>query len=265
MQKFLNVLTEGINKMTSGYTSLAKYYDRLNSEIDYGKWADFIKKQLDSFGIKEGSLVLDLGCGTGNITIPLAERGYDMIGIDGSPDMLNEALLKAQSSKKEILWLCQDMRSFELYGTVAATVCCLDSLNYLTGKRGFEKCLSLVHNYLDPDGIFIFDVNTPYKFQNVYADNHYILEADGVFCGWKNCFDQKSGLCDFDLTLFVRNEDGTYERSDETQTERCYSKKAIEAALINAGFELISVSSDFSGTAPKDTDERWFFVSRAKK
>ncbi len=251
--------------MSQSYTSLAKYYDRLNCDVDYIGWADFIHKRLCDHGIKDGSLVLDLACGTGNIAIPLAKLGYDVIGADLSPEMLEEAFFKSQNEDVNILWLCQDMRSFELYGTVGAVVCCLDSMNYLTGKQGFLKCLSLVHNYLDPNGIFIFDVNTPYKFKNIYGNNHYIIEADGVYCGWKNYYDPKSALCDFELSLFIENESGLYERHNELQRERCYSRSFIETALEKSGFELISVVSDFEMKPASDSDERWFFICKAIK
>lgn len=251
--------------MSQSYTSLAKYYDRLNCDINYTEWAAFLHRCLNKYGVKKGSLVLDLACGTGNISIPLAKLGYDVIGADLSPEMLEEAFFKSQEEGINILWLCQDMRSFELYGTVGAIVCCLDSINYLTGKQGFLKCLSLVHNYLDPDGIFIFDVNTPYKFKNIYGNNHYIIEADGVYCGWKNYYDSKSELCDFELSLFTKNDDGTYDRHYELQRERCYSKAFIEKALQKSGFEIMAVVSDFEMKSTSDEDERWFFVCRAVK
>ena len=201
------------------YSAIAECYDALNSHIDYESFANFLNKEIRAGGESDGSIVLDLACGTGNITLPLLKRGYDMIGVDLSGDMLNIARNKKDGDK--VLWLCQDMRSFELYGTVGAVVCCLDSINYLTSRQGLDKCFSLVHNYLDPNGIFIFDVNTPYKFEHVYGNNHYILEDDGIYCGWQNYFDKKSGLCDFELSFFYENDDGSYTRLDETQTERC--------------------------------------------
>ncbi len=245
------------------YSAIAECYDALNSHIDYKSFASFLNKEIRAGGISDGSLVLDLACGTGNITLPLLGFGYDMIGVDLSGEMLNIARNKKDGGK--VLWLCQDMRSFELYGTVGAVVCCLDSINYLTTRNGLDKCFSLVHNYLDPNGIFIFDINTPYKFENVYGNNHYILEDDGIYCGWQNYFDKKSGLCDFELSFFYENEDGSYTRLDETQTERCWSIKTLSNLLIKNGFEIIKIVSDFDGSALKDADERAFFVCRAIK
>ncbi|MBQ8254575.1 MAG: class I SAM-dependent methyltransferase [Clostridia bacterium] len=245
------------------YSAIAECYDALNSHIDYKQFASFLNREIRAGGISDGSLVLDLACGTGNITLPLSKLGYDMIGVDLSGEMLNVARNKKDGDK--VLWLCQDMRSFELYGTVGAVVCCLDSINYLTSRDGLNKCFSLVHNYLDPNGIFIFDVNTPYKFETVYGNNHYILEDDGIYCGWQNYFDKKSGLCDFELSFFYENADGSYTRLDETQTERCYSLKTLNNLLIKNGFEVIKVISDFDGSPVNDTDERAYFVCRAIK
>ncbi|MBE6581666.1 MAG: class I SAM-dependent methyltransferase [Ruminococcaceae bacterium] len=245
------------------YSAIAECYDALNSHVDYEAFASFLNREIRAGGISDGSIVLDLACGTGNITLPLLKRGYDMIGVDLSDDMLNIARNKKGGNK--VLWLCQDMRSFELYGTVGAVVCCLDSINYLTSQNGLGKCFSLVHNYLDPNGIFIFDVNTPYKFEHIYGNNHYILEDDGIYCGWQNYFDKKSGLCDFELSFFYENGDGSYTRLDETQTERCYSIKTVTDLLIKNGFEIIKIISDFEGSPLKDTDERAYFVCRAIK
>lgn len=245
------------------YSAIAECYDALNSHIDYEAFASFLNREIRAGGISDGSIVLDLACGTGNITLPLLKRGYDMIGVDLSGDMLNIARNKKGGDK--VLWLCQDMRSFELYGTVGAVVCCLDSINYLTSRNGLSKCFSLVHNYLDPNGIFIFDVNTPYKFEHVYGNNHYILEDDGIYCGWQNYFDKKSGLCDFELSFFYENDDGSYTRLDETQTERCFSIKTLTNLLVKNGFEIVKIVSDFDDSPLKNTDERAYFVCRAIK
>ena len=251
----------------SGYDAIARVYEKLNSEINYKDWADFIEKCFDKYLPASPSLVLDLACGTGKMTRELASRGYDMIGVDGSADMLSEAYAKGTDG---ILYLKQDMREFELYGTVGAAVCCLDSINYLLDDGDVEKVFSLVHNYLDPDGLFIFDVNSPYKFENIYGSNAYVLEDESdeggaIFCGWQNDYDKTSGLCDFYLTLFEESEDGSYFREDEHQTERCYTREQLVAALESAGFELIGVFSDFEFGEINNTDERWYIAARAKK
>ena len=154
------------------YGAISDIYDKINSEIDYSKWADFFEKCFDKFLNCRPELVLDLACGTGSMTLELAKRGYDMIGIDSSSDMLNVALDRKYDMElpRDVLFLLQDMTSFELYGTVGAITCCLDSVNYLVDDGDLERCFRLVHNYLDPDGLFLFDVNSPYKFENIYGE-----------------------------------------------------------------------------------------------
>ena len=248
---------------TKGYGAIAEIYDRLNAEIDYNAWAAFAERHFDRYLPARPSLVLDLACGTGSMTVALAERGYDMIGVDGSEEMLSVAY--ERSAGKSILYLLQDMRCFELYGTVGAVTCCLDSLNYLTDDGDLEECFATVHNYLEPDGLFLFDVNTPYKFEKVYGDNAYVLEDEGTYCGWQNEYDADSHLCRFYLSVFREDGEGRYVREDEEQTERCYSMDEIREALFQTGFELLSVSADYNFTAPSETAERWYFAARCKK
>ncbi len=255
----------------SGYGAIAGIYDRINAEVNYSKWADHIEECFARFLPEKPTLLLDLACGTGSMTLELASRGYDMIGVDGSEDMLSLAYSRAYEKGVEgILYLRQDMRAFELYGTVGAVTCCLDSINYLTSYCDIDACFACVHNYLDPDGLFIFDVNTPYKFENVYGNNSYILECedeDGYsdFCAWQNIYDHDSQLCNFYLTVFSETEDKTYRREDEEQTERCYTQKELEYALAKNSFELLGIYGSTDFTEIKDTDERWYIVARAKK
>ena len=253
--------------MYDGYSAIAGVYDRLNKDIDYGAWADMIENCFWRFGKERPEIILDLACGTGRMTREMSARGYDMIGVDGSSDMLGEAYM---NESEGILYLLQDMRSFELYGTVGATLCCLDSLNYLLEPKDLEKTFSLVHNYSDPDALFIFDINTPYKFENIYSNNAYVLEdetEDGraIYCGWQNFYDSETRICDFYLSVFEEDEDGKYYRSDEQQKERCYSREEIEKALCDTGFELVGVFGGYDMSEPAEDCERWYFVARAKK
>ena len=250
-----------------GYLAIASVYDKLNKEIDYSKWASFFERCFEKYCNEKPSLVLDLACGTGRMTCEMARRGYDMIGIDGSIDMLSEAYSKDTAG---ILYLCQDMREFELYGTVGATLCCLDSLNYLINDGELETVFSLVHNYSDPDALFMFDVNSEFKFENIYADNSYILEDENddggaIFCGWQNSYDRESKICNFYLSVFEEGENGEYYRADEEQKERCYSVDEIKNALEKRGFELIDIFSDIDFSSVTEQCERLYFVARVKK
>ena len=166
------------------YTDFAYIYDKLIGQ-DYEKWADYIEDIFAKNNLKP-SLVLDLGCGTGSITNILAKRGYDMIGVDISPDMLNVAREKATEEGLDVLYLCQDIREFELYGTVDAIICTLDVLNYITDPDDLKQVFRLVRNYLNPDGIFIFDINTEHKLKNTLGNNTFITDEEGVFYSWEN-------------------------------------------------------------------------------
>ena len=250
--------------MTDNYAALSAVYDQLNGEIDYGAWADYIDRQIKAHAKIAVTLVLDLCCGTGNMTLALDRRGYDMTGVDLSPDMLRIALEKARDAGRDdrILFLCQDMLDFELYGTVQAVVSCLDSVNHIDGAADFKKLLALVHNYLEPGGLFIFDVNSPYKFKKIYGDNAYILEADGVFCGWQNLYDEKTRICEFYTTVFTENKDGGYTRRDDYEREYCLTQKQIERMLRAGGFELVALHGGVDGGAPNAKSERLYFTAR---
>ena len=250
------------------YDLLAPVYDRINAELDYSAWADFIERVIKrdyTGGTPE--LVLDLGCGTGRMTLELAKRGYDMTGVDLSPEMLDIARCEAEQCGlgAEILWLCQDMREFELYGTVDVAVSCLDSINHLTSPKDLCKCFSLVHNYLIPDGLFIFDINGKHKFESVYGTSTYAMEEEGSVCIWQNYYNPGSHMCDFYITLFSEEDDGRYARYDDVQRERMYPIRSIKNYLIREGFEFIGAYSDFAFTEASDKDERIYIVARCKK
>lgn len=248
------------------YSKLAKCYDKLNADFDYKGLASFLASEIKENESVNTSLVLDLACGTGKLTFLLRELGYDMTGVDLSEEMLMVARdISFKKGIDNILWLNQDMTDFELYGTVDACVCTLDSLNYLTSIKDLEKCLSLVKNYLIPDGVFVFDLNTPYRFEKVYSDNSFVLEDDDTFLVWQNQYSKRSKICDFYLSIFERLPNGTYERQDEMQRERCYSMKQIKSLLDKFGFEIIHVYGDFDKSPVCDESEKWYFTVRNKK
>ncbi len=249
------------------YDLIASIYDAENNSIDYESWADFFEQMFRLYMKEKPELVLDLGCGTGKMTLTLARRGYNMTGVDYSPEMLDiaqrdEANLRLEHS---VLWLCQDMREFELYGTVDACVCCLDTINHITKSKDLSVIFSLVHNYLNPDGLFIFDINGKGKFESVYQNEVYTYENEDSFLIWENDYRPKSGLCDFYLTLFEKQGDGRYTRQDEIQTERAYSVKTMRKLLAENSLECIGVYCDFEQNEADDSDERIYFVARCKK
>ncbi len=252
--------------MYSGYNSIFEIYDEINSEVNYSLWADFIEACFRKYLKDKPQLLLDLACGTGSMTLELSGRGYDMIGCDGSEEMLSRAYERMYEEEKSgILYIRQDMRDFELYGTVGAVTCCLDSINYLCSDEDIIKCFSCVHNYLDPDGLFIFDVNTPYKFENIYSDNSFVHETENSLCTWQNEYDRETRLCNFYLSVFTHEEGEMYRRIDEVQTERCYTPGELKHFLEDTGFELVGMFGDYNFSAPRENDERIYIVARAKK
>ena len=247
------------------YDLIAPFYDEVNADIDYSAWADFLEKIIKKEYKTRPELVLDLACGTGRMTLELASRGYDMTGIDYSPEMLDIARSEAEKRGYDVLWLCQDMEEFELYGTVDFAVCCLDSINHLTDPESLKKCLALVHNYLIPGGVFVFDINAKHKFENIYANNCYVMENGDSMCVWQNDYDREEGICDFYITLFKEEKNGKYTRYDEIQSERMYPLDEILRLLSETGLELIGAYSDFDFTEADDGSDRIYVVAKCKK
>lgn len=248
--------------MSGSYTALAACYDALMADVDYEGWADFYEAVFRKYGNGMPKLVLDLGCGTGHLTSILAARGYEMLGIDRSPEMLSHAAARAERAGQNILFSEQDMCSFDLYGTVDAVVCSLDCVNYLTKPAELNACLARVHTFLAPGGLFLFDVNTPWKFEHEFGDNSYILEEDGLFLGWQNFYTKSTGLCRFYLTFFRETNDGLWERVEEEQRERAYSDAVLCKYLAENGFSVLDTVSGFDFSPAGKTDERHFFLCR---
>ncbi len=245
------------------YHILSRVYDQMQ-EIDYKEFADYYEAVFERYDIKP-ELVLDLGCGTGNITLELAERGYDMIGLDASPEMLEIAMEKAREREKEILFLHQDMTEFELYGTVGAMVCALDGVNYLTEEGQLERMLKLLHYYLDPGGIFIFDLNTEYKYQKILDGRTFVYDTEDGYCAWSNEYDEIDKICYFDLNFFLKNEDETYSRQDEYQEERAYSIAEVKKAIADCDLTCLGIFDNLSFEPAGEDSERIFVVVRREK
>ena len=241
------------------YTGFAELYDEFMDNVPYEEWCNYLVSLLHRYGCRDG-ILLELGCGTGNLTELLDDRGYDMIGIDMSEDMLGIAMDKRAESGRNILYLLQDMRELELYGTVAATVSICDSMNYLTEPEDLITTLKLVNNYLDPGGYFIFDLNTHYKYE-VLMGNRTIAEdrGDAAFI-WENEFDPETALNHYQLTLFAEDEDGRYSRFDEEHVQRAYEIKEIRAAAEAAGMRWVTAYDAFTTDPPKPDSERIYIV-----
>ena len=245
------------------YTNFAKVYDLFMDNVPYDKWVEQIKDILYKENIKDG-LICDLGCGTGAITERLANLGYDMIGIDNSYDMLDVAMEKKYASGNDILYLCQDMREFELYGTVRAIISRCDSLNYIRELSELKEVFAWVNNYLDPDGLFIFDMNTEYKYQNILGDNTFAEVREQASFIWENTYDIDKRINEYDLNLFIKLEDDSYKRFEERHVQKAYTFDEILSAIDSSNMVLEKyMDADTYGDISEKT-ERILFVAREK-
>jgi len=241
------------------YEELARFYDALTQDVDREKWADYFQEHFRRSG-KDVHLVLDLACGTGTMSCLLARRGFDVIGVDRSEEMLMEAFDKAAGMTEERpMFLQQSMAELDLYGTVDAAVCCLDSVNYVTDPQELQTAFDRVHLFLDPGGIFLFDVNSPYKFRQMDGEL-YLDENEEVCCLWR--VDLEGDLCTYQVDLFERTEEDLWARSTEEHVERLYRPEDLRRMLERAGFRDIEVFGDLTFDAPQPEDMRIFFKAR---
>lgn len=240
------------------YRAFASVYDMFMDNIPYGEWCSYLAGLLQEYGIGTG-LVADLGCGTGSITEGLAERGYDMIGIDNSEEMLSVAMSRNPGT---ILYLLQDMREFELYGTVDAVVSICDSMNYLMEEEDLLTVFQLVNNYLEQDGIFIFDLNTEYKYRSILAENTIAENREDASFIWENYYYEEEKVNEYDLTIYIRESDNRYQRFTETHYQRAYPLSKIKELLLKAGMEFIGAYEAFTREPPKKDSERIYVVAK---
>lgn len=248
------------------YTSFASVYDRFMDETPYGVWCENIVRELTAHDIKDG-LVLELGCGTGCMTELLAQKGYDMIGIDLSDEMLNIAQDKKNLSGHDILYINQDMREFELYGTVRAIISICDSVNYLITDEDVISCFLLVNNYLDMDGIFMFDFNTKYKYQQI-GDATIAENRDDCSFIWENYYCPESCINEYDLTIFVRNnevsENGQelFLRFTEEHLQRGYTLDEMKRFIEMSGLRFLKAYDADTLLEVTDKSERVYCIAK---
>ncbi len=246
------------------YTSFASVYDTFMDNIPYEEWAEYLVGLLKEYGIHDG-LVLDLGCGTGNMTELLATSGYDMIGIDNAEEMLEIAMEKRAESGHDILYLLQDMREFELYGTVKAIVSICDSINYITEEEDLLEVFRLVNNYLDPNGIFVFDFNTVYKYSEVLGNQTIAEDRDECSFIWDNYYYEDEQINEYELSLFIKETDSDlYRKYQETHFQKAYDLETIKGLIKKSGLEYITAYDAFTKNAPHENSERIYVVARER-
>lgn len=273
------------------YTDFASVYDTFMDETPYEEWAEFIHQLIKEYGISgqaapgkekdkssasaetfsgsealdsERNLVLDLGCGTGTLTELLYRKGYDMLGVDFSQEMLNIALAKKEKSGSDILYLCQDMRELDLYSTVGTVISVCDSVNYLLEPEEIIETFRLVNNYLYPGGIFIFDFNTVYKYEQVIGDTTIAENREECSFIWDNFYHEEERINEYDLTIFVKDKknNNLFRRFTETHYQRGYTPEEMKSFVKKAGLEFVKAIDADTRKEPEETSERIYIIAR---
>ncbi len=245
----------------NGYGAFAAFYDALTEDVDYAAWADYLLAAFSRHG-GGADTVLDLCCGSGSLSLELAGRGCEVIGVDSSADMLAVAREKAADEGTDILFLCQDARQLDLYGTVDGAVCMLDSLSHILHTEDLREIFRRLGLFIAPDGLLIFDVNTPYKHAHVLGDNAFVFEREEFVCTWRNRYLPATHEVEMALDFFLEEEEGTYTRYTDLVRERAYSLQTWKNLLTEAGFDLLGVYDERRFTAPAEDAQRWVLVAR---
>ncbi len=244
------------------YSEFAWIYDECMDNVPYEEWVAFLVKRLTENGLTEG-IVADLGCGTGETTWRLSDAGYDMIGVDSSEEMLEIAREKEYDRNgMSILYLHQDLREMELFGTVGAFVSVCDTMNYLTTKEDLTKVFRLVNNYLEREGLFVFDMKSTRYYREVLGEHTRVEHLEEGTLIWENSFDSGSGRNEYALTIYLENEDGLYERSEEEHVQQAYSIEEVRHCLEEAGMEFVAVYADYSDEPGTEEAMRLVFVAK---
>ncbi|EEG28526.1 methyltransferase domain protein [[Clostridium] methylpentosum DSM 5476] len=245
----------------SSYEAFATVYDELTDDISYPNRAAYFDKLVELHGGKRG-ILLDLACGTGSLSEEFARLGYDVIGVDSSEEMLAAAMNKRVESGFDITYLHQRMQDLDLYGTIDVAVCALDSLNHLTSAKELQRAVDRVSLFLDPQGLFLFDVNTPYKHREVLANNIFVYDYDDVYLVWKNTL-LEDDIVSFELDIFEQDGEA-YFRTTERFCERAYSKDQLQEVLDRAGLEVVGLYHEDSLEPPLPHSERVVYVTKKK-
>lgn len=245
----------------NSYRFLSAYYDRFTDDVGYDQWADYFEQRFRDAGLKP-KLVLDLACGTGSLSAVMASRGYEMIGVDASAEMLMQAMNNTVELDPRPLFLQQRMEKLDLYGTVDACLCCLDSVNYVTDPAKLQEAFRRVELFLEPNGIFLFDVNTEEKFARMNGEV-YVREDEDVYCVWQ--VEVQGKRCTYSFDLFEQTARGLWTRAEETHEERVYSVEELVKMLQKAGFVGIEYGFEPSLAPVDGRNDRIFFTARKKK
>lgn len=251
-----------MNADNTGYESFARFYDALTDNVGYDKIAQLVHTLVQKHAdYKE--VILDLACGTGTLSEKLAQKGYDVVGVDNSPEMLDAAQQRLDGKELPVTLLLQDMTELDLYGAVDCTVCLLDSLNHLNNKQQLQKAFERVSMFTCDGGLFVFDVNTEYKHRQVLANNAFNFDKQDFFCAWQNELSDNGDVHIY-LDFFSKDKDGRYTRYSDDFTEILFDDDFIQRELARNGFELIGKYDDFSLEPIKETSQRVLWVCKKK-
>lgn len=243
------------------YTNFAQVYDSFMDNVSYDKWCAYIIDLLKQYNIEDG-LMLDLGCGTGTLTRLLSLQGFDMIGIDNAVDMLEIA--RSKEGADNILYLLQDMRSFELYGTVRSVISICDSINYITNPEELVRVFKMVNNYLDPKGIFIFDFNTMHYYQEELGECTIAEDRDTMSFIWDNYYDIDSRMNEYSLSIFIQEEHDLYHKFTEEHYQRAYTLSEIQSCLQHAGLQYLTSYAACTTHPPDASTNRIYVIAQEK-
>lgn len=244
----------------NGYGDFAFFYDSFTENVEYKKRAEYIYSLLTENNVGKG-ILLDLACGTGSLSFLLEEKGFDVIGVDASEEMLSVAQEKKCEKGSDIIFLLQKMENLDLFGTIDAAVCTLDSINHISSEQGVKKALRNVALFMNDGGIFIFDVNTPYKHKEILGNNTFIYDTDDAYCVWQNTYNEKDGSVDICLDIFDYDKDeDVYIRTGEEFTEKCYDLEDLKAWAKEVKFEVLGVYEEFTKEEVKENTQRAVFV-----
>lgn len=244
--------------MNNSYGIFAEFYDELTDNVDYRRRGEYFRSLIEKHGGKKNGVLLDLACGTGTLSEYFDSLGYDVIGVDNSPEMLSTAMNKKYESGSSVQYVCQDMRQLDLYGCADITICALDSLNHLKNIDDVRKTFEGVFRFTEKGGIFIFDMNTEYKHREALGSNTFVYETEDVYCVWQNSCENST--VSISLDFFVPDENGCYERYSEDFTETAYPVEAIAAALEDTGFEILGIYAGDSFEELKPDSMRMVFA-----
>lgn len=261
MRRFLKEQRKSEIKAMAAYSDFAFFYDRLVDENDYDIRCEYIVNLLAENSVSKG-ILLDAACGTGILSEKLGEKGFDIIGVDISEEMLSSALERKAKNSSASLYLCQDISQLDLYGTINCAVCTLDSVNHITEPTALKRAFERIGLFMEKGGVFIFDVNTAYKHREVLGNNAFIFDTDEVFCAWQNEYDEKTDDIHVYLDLFAPNDDGSYDRYCEDFSEVIYDRDFLESALDEAGFSILAVYDDLTHDELKEDSQRAVYVCK---